>query len=83
VKIPWKELSSQTLDSLLEEIVTRDGTDYGVQEKTTEQKVILARNQLKSGLATLYWNTELESATLLNKTDAERLELVSKSDPGK
>jgi len=83
VKIPWQELSSESLDSLLEEIVTRDGTDYGAQEKTTEQKVTLALNQLKSGLAVLYWNTELESATLLNKIDAEKLEIVSKSDPGK
>lgn len=83
MKIPWQELSSETLDSLLEEIVTRDGTDYGAQEKTTEQKVTLARNQLKSGLAVLYWNTELESATLLSKTDVERLERISSSNPDK
>ncbi len=83
MKIPWQELSSETLDSLLEEIVTRDGTDYGAQEKTTEQKVTLARNQLRSGLAVLYWNTELESATLLSKTAVERLERISRSNPDK
>ena len=41
--IPISTLQNELLDSLLEEIVTRDGTDYGVVELTTEQKVERAK----------------------------------------
>lgn len=70
MKIPWQSVNTETLDSLLEEIVTRDGTDYGAIEKSTEQKVTFARNQLKSGYAVLFWNSEIESATLLSPQQA-------------
>ena len=36
--IPWNELSTETLDNLIESFVLREGTDYGIQEKTLEQK---------------------------------------------
>jgi len=74
VKIPWQELSAQTLDTLLEEIVTRDGTDYGNSEKSTVEKVTHAKNQLIAGFGVLYWNSELESASLISKERAQELE---------
>ena len=33
LEISWRDLSASALDSLIEEFVTRDGTDYGAQEK--------------------------------------------------
>ena len=63
-------LDAITLDKLLEEIVTRDGTDYGVVEKSTLQKVTGARNQLKGGYAILIWNRESESASLVSRDQA-------------
>lgn len=80
MQIPWQELSAQTLDTLLEEIVTRDGTDYGNSEKSTVEKVTHAKNQLKSDLAVLYWNTELESASLVSKERAQQLEAAEQTD---
>ncbi len=67
MKIPWEALPKDTLDILLEEIVTRDGTDYGRSEKTTLQKVTRARNQLTNGLAELHWDPVTESASLLSR----------------
>ncbi|MBX2869483.1 MAG: YheU family protein [Acidiferrobacterales bacterium] len=72
--IPWQSLSDDVLDALLQEVVTRDGTDYGAMEKTTEQKVTFARNQLKSGYAALLWNTESESASLVSSEVARDIE---------
>jgi len=80
VRIPWQELSSHTLETLLEEIVTRDGTDYGSTEKSTIEKITFARNQLKNGDAVLYWNTELESASLLSLQQAELIEADDRID---
>lgn len=65
VLIPWKELESATLDNLLGEIVTRDGTDYGMVEQSTAKKILTARRSLEEDKAVLYWNVELESAALM------------------
>ena len=38
VQIPVETLSGQALDGLLEEFVTRDGTDYGAEERTLDDE---------------------------------------------
>lgn len=47
--IPWQELTSETLTSLIEHFVLREGTDYGDNELTMEQKVQHVRQQLDAG----------------------------------
>lgn len=81
MQIPWQSLSSATLNTLLAEIVTRDGTDYGAAEKSTEQKVTYARNQLQSGHAVLLWNSELESASLVTPEQAAEVESMQAELP--
>lgn len=49
---------------MLREIVTRDGTDYGHDEKTIEVKVSSALNSLEQGRSCLFWNAESETASL-------------------
>lgn len=66
VLIPWLEIEPATLDNLLGEIVTRDGTDYGLVEQSTAQKVDAARRSLEQEKAVLYWNVESESAALMS-----------------
>ena len=36
--VPWQSLDPDTLQNLLEEFVSRDGTDYGEQELSLAQK---------------------------------------------
>ncbi len=76
IAIPWESLAPETLDSLLEEIVTRDGTDYGVMEKSTAHKRMRARERLESGLAVLVWNSKTATASLVGREEADRLGLV-------
>ena len=47
--IPWQDLAPETLDNLIESFVLREGTDYGEQERSLEQKVNDVKRQLKSG----------------------------------
>uniref|UniRef100_UPI0022839764 YheU family protein n=4 Tax=Enterobacterales TaxID=91347 RepID=UPI0022839764 len=47
--IPWQELATDTLNSLIESFVLREGTDYGEHERSLEQKVEDVRRQLKNG----------------------------------
>ena len=37
--IPWQQLQPETLHSLIEEFITRDGTDYGEKEAEHESKI--------------------------------------------
>lgn len=63
--IPWKELSTEALDNLIESFVLREGTDYGMQEKTLEQKVSDVKKQLISGEAVLVWSELHESINIM------------------
>lgn len=64
MEIPYQSLEEEVLYELLKEIVTRDGTDYGWEEKTTEQKICAALDALKKGKACLYWDADSETASL-------------------
>ncbi|KAA3104134.1 YheU family protein, partial [Alistipes onderdonkii] len=60
-----QELSTETLDNLIESFVLREGTDYGMQEKTLEQKVADVKKQLVSGEAVLVWSELHESVNIM------------------
>jgi uncharacterized protein YheU (UPF0270 family) len=74
MKIPWQKLPPDTLESVLEEIVTRDGTDYGLLEKSTAEKVKTAKNQLVSERAFLFWDSKSESASLISLEQTKGME---------
>lgn len=63
--IPWKDLDSETLDNLIESFVLREGTDYGEQERSLEQKVKDVRRQLSSGEAVLVWSELHETVNIM------------------
>ena len=50
LEIPVGRLDGETLRRLIEEFVTREGTDYGTREKSLDQKVAdLATGPLVAG----------------------------------
>jgi len=61
--VPWQALAPETLDNLIEEYVTRDGTDYGELEVSLERRVRQIRAKLQSGEAVLLFS---ESTGLCN-----------------
>jgi uncharacterized protein len=71
--IPYESLANEVLTRLLEEIVTRDGTDYGLVETATSEKIDAALMKLKQGKSVLLWEEETESASLVSKEYAEKL----------
>ncbi len=64
-EIPWQSLDAETLERLLAEVVTRDGTDYGAVEQTTGAKVKAALRSLQSGRAKLFWHADTQTAALV------------------
>lgn len=63
--IPWQDLAPETLDNLIESFVLREGTDYGEQERSLEQKVNDVKRQLKSGDAVLVWSELHETVNIM------------------
>ena len=63
--IPWQDLAPETLDNLIEIFVLREGTDYGEQERSLEQKVNDVKRQLKSGDVVLVWSELHETVNIM------------------
>lgn len=65
MKIPWERLSAETLDAVIEEYVSREGTDYGHHEYSLADKVAQVRLQLKRGEAWIDFDADTETCHLL------------------
>lgn len=63
--IPWQQLEPETLENLIESFVLREGTDYGEQERTLQQKVDDVRRQLQSGEVVLVWSELHETINIM------------------
>jgi len=64
LEVPFKEISPEALEGLIESFILREGTDYGFQEVSLEEKVSQVRVQLEKGLAKVYFDVDSKSFTL-------------------
>jgi uncharacterized protein YheU (UPF0270 family) len=71
VRLEPDQLSPEALRGLVEEYVTREGTDYGQGEWSLEEKVAQVFRQLESGEAEIVFNLELESASIVTPETPE------------
>ncbi|MBT0722163.1 YheU family protein [Tatumella sp. TA1] len=62
--IPWQELPTETLQNLIESFVLQEGTDYGEQERTLDEKVADVTQQLHRGDVVIVWSELHESVSL-------------------
>lgn len=60
VEVPHALLAAEVLRCLVEEFVTRDGTDYGEVERTLDEKVAAVMQQLEAGELVIRVDTEHE-----------------------
>ena len=65
MEIPWQRLDPETLDNLVEEYVSREGTDYGHQDYSLADKVRQVKRQLREGSACLVFDAESQSCHIL------------------
>ncbi len=67
VEIPKDRLEPETLRRLIEEYVSREGTDYGEREYSFDQKIAHVEEQLDRGVAIIVFDPELESCNIITK----------------
>lgn len=66
IELAPEDLSPEALRGLLEEFVSREGTDYGHVDRSLESKVADVRRQLESGEARIVFDLESESASIVS-----------------
>ena len=69
--IPHEKLEVDTLTRLIEDFVTRDGTDNG-DDTPLQTRVLRVRNALSKGQAVIVFDPESEQCQLMLKHDAPK-----------
>jgi len=72
--VPWQEIPPETLDNLIEEFVTRDGTDYGEQEIGIATKVAQVREQLRRDQASVVFDEATETISIFSREQLDELD---------
>lgn len=73
IEVPYTELEPGTLNNIIDDLVTRDGTDYGAVERTREQKAAALMRQLERGEAKLLFDPETETIGLVTAEELARV----------
>jgi len=67
--VPVNKLSAKALKGVIEEFITRGGTDYGAVEATMGTKFKQVKNKLKDGSAVLVFDDETETTNIFMADD--------------
>jgi uncharacterized protein YheU (UPF0270 family) len=65
IELDPDDLTKEAVRGLAESFVAREGTDYGLHEKSWEEKVEAVLEQLDRGEARIVFDPESETATLI------------------
>jgi uncharacterized protein YheU (UPF0270 family) len=65
--VPYEKLSTEALRGLIEEFVTRPGTDTGYTEGSLEENVEMVLMQLKLGDVLVVYDANLQTANIIPK----------------
>ncbi len=74
--IPYDSLAAETLEAILDDIVSRDGTDYGDYDLSVAQKREQALRFLRKGEAVLLFDTESETIKMVPKEALSHYDLL-------
>lgn len=78
-RIPVYKLSSEALQGIINEFISRDGTDYGVMEISPETIFGHVKDKLETGSAVLIYDDETETTNifLANNPILKKLDALS------
>lgn len=65
IDIPFRELQPETLQRLIEEFVTRDGSDWNEVGCTLEDKVHQVIQQLETGQVKIVFDLNMQTTNLV------------------
>jgi uncharacterized protein len=65
-KIPVDKLSPEALQGVIEEYISREGTDYGEMEVSPETIFMKVKHKLETGKAVLIFDDEHETTNIFS-----------------
>jgi len=65
--IPYEKLSREALQGLIEEFVTREGTDSGYTKTSLDENVEMVKRQLEKGDAFIVYDEATQTANIVSK----------------
>ncbi|WP_062270515.1 YheU family protein [Endozoicomonas arenosclerae] len=71
--IPYQELEKETLNNLIADFVSRDGTDNGF-DRDQESRIQQVLGLLKAGEVAIVFDPETESVNILPSQEAKHFE---------
>ena len=72
INVPISDISAEALTGLLEEYVSRDGTDYGEVEVTIDEKTKVLRKQLEEGELSILFDPETQELDIVMREQMEK-----------
>ena len=70
ITVPPGSLSREALRGVVEEFVTRAGTDYGAHEKTIAEKIADVERQIEHGEAIIVFDVDTAMTNIVPARDA-------------
>ena len=67
VDVPYERVAADVLRRVVEEFVTRDGTEYGAHETSLEEKVADVHRQLERGEAAIVYDAASDTINIVPK----------------
>jgi uncharacterized protein YheU (UPF0270 family) len=67
VVVPHASLSPEALRGVIEDFITREGTDYGEREHSLAQKHDQVARQIEAGEVLIVFDVEAESVSLIHR----------------
>jgi len=71
--IPFQELSPEALQGVIEEFITREGTDYGETEYSLADKVDQIKQQLSNRQAFILFDEITQRCNIVSKEQLDQL----------
>ncbi|MDH2431613.1 YheU family protein [Pokkaliibacter sp. MBI-7] len=70
--VPWQSLSAEALQGIIEEFVSRSGTDYGEYEFSLADKVAQIKRALNEGSVLIVWSELTQQVNLMSREEWSR-----------
>lgn len=71
MEVPYQKLSPEALRGVIEEFISREGTDYGDRVYSLEEKVAHVMGQLRRKEAVIVFDADTETCNIIT-TDPRR-----------
>ena len=67
IEVPYKDINPETLRNMIEEFVSRDGSDWGDTGGSMEDKIKQVLRQFESGKIKVVFDLTSQSANIVSK----------------